>query len=51
LAIEETDAGGEGIFAAGNGFAAQNNPENEPPIARVDKGWSGGHNEKASLYA
>jgi hypothetical protein len=31
--------------------AAQDKREMELPMARVDKEWSGGHNEKASLYA
>jgi hypothetical protein len=32
-------------------FAAQEKLEICLALARVDKGWSGGHNEKASLYA
>jgi hypothetical protein len=32
-------------------FAAPEKLEICPALALVDKGWSGGHNEKASLYA
>jgi hypothetical protein len=32
-------------------FAAQTKLEIRLPPAFVDKGWSGGHNEKASLHA
>jgi len=32
-------------------FAAQEKLEICLALALVDKGWSGGHNEKASLYA
>jgi hypothetical protein len=32
-------------------LAAQTKLEIRLALALVDKGWSGGHNEKASLYA
>jgi hypothetical protein len=40
-----------GFLAFAGTFAAEEKLEICLAIARVDKGWSGGHNEKASLYA
>jgi hypothetical protein len=40
-----------GFLAFVGDFAAQEKLEIRLALALVDKGWSGGHNEKASLYA